>query len=455
MKTDIVTALNALPGLLKASDRKARYLLPTSINWGISLFTIFAISLPVFMVDAEVGDPPGTPNARITSAVNQVGVGGVSHPQHRGCNLVGGGAQGAWTGWTGANVATRSPGQGPQTPTNYEFVTNADIDYLVSRGMNTFRLLFIHEAIQPEAFAAIPYAGALPNASRYSTYYATFKALVDYITITKGKTCLIDVHNAEGSYPTGWTTYYLRQFSMTPSSAQENGTVLADLWGKLATIFIGNPNVWFGIQNEPTTSSDQWYPVAQACINAIRATGNTNKICMPSHDASGARSFVDGGSEALFAALNDPANNTVIQVHTYYDSNNSGNAEILPNTGPYFPDRIRGVPATATQIGEARLTAVTNWARSHGKQIFIGELALCQTAIDGSDQTAQMTATWRNTMDYINANADIIIGFTWWEYGPSRWSGNIFDLRQSGGVDNARMNVIKNDFVNSVGHQGR
>ena len=76
--------------------------------------------------------------------------------------------------------------------------------------MNTFRLLFIHEAIQPEAFAAIPYAGDLPNASRYSTYYATFKALVDYITITKGKTCLIDVHNAEGSYPTGWTTYYLR-----------------------------------------------------------------------------------------------------------------------------------------------------------------------------------------------------------------------------------------------------
>ena len=355
----------------------------------------------------------------------------------------------------GSERSDQKSGQGPQTPTDYEFVTNADIDYLVSRGMNTFRLLFIHEAIQPEAFAAIPYAGALPNASRYSAYYATFKALVDYITITKGKTCLIDVHNAEGTYPKGWTTYYLRQFSMTPSSAQENGTVLADLWGKLATIFIGNPNVWFGIQNEPTTNSDQWYPVAQACINAIRATGNTNRICLPSHDASGARSFVDGGSEALFAALNDPANNTVIQVHTYYDSNNSGNAEILPNTGPYFPDRIAGVPATATQIGEARLTAVTNWARSHGKQIFIGELALCQTAIDGSDQTAQMTATWRNTMDYINANADVIIGFTWWEYGPSRWSGNIFDLRQSNGEDNARMNVIKKDFVNSVGHQGK
>ena len=176
---------------------------------------------------------------------------------------------------------------------------------------------------------------------------------------------------------------------------------------------------------------------------------------MPSHDASGARSFVDGGSEALFAAPKDPANNTVIQVHTYYDHNNSGNAEILPNPGPYFPDKIKGVPATTTRIGEARLTAVTNWASAHGKQIFIGELALCQTAIDGSDQTAQMTATWRNTMDYINANADIILGFAWWEYGPPRWSGNIFDLRQYGVVDSARMSVIRNDFVDVVGHPGR
>ena len=49
-----------------------------------------------------------------------------------------------------------------------------------------------------------------------------------------------------------------------------------------------------------------------------------------------------------------------------------------------FSQNLIGAPATAAQIGEARLTAVTNWARSHGKQIFIGELALCQTAIDGS-----------------------------------------------------------------------
>ncbi len=142
---------------------------------------------------------------------------------------------------------------------------------------------------------------------------------------------------------------------------------------------------------------------------------------MPSHDASGARSFVDGGSEALYLALKDPANNMVLQVHTYFDSNNSGNAEIKPNTGNYFPDKINGAPATATQIGEARLTAVTHWARAHGKQIFIGELALCQTALDGSDQTPQMTATWRNTIDYVNANADVIIGFAVWEYGPTRW----------------------------------
>jgi len=155
---------------IEYKELKRRYdLVARAHYWGISFFTILAIATPVLMVAAEVGDAPGTTNAGITSVVNPVGVGGVSHShvQYRGCNLVGGGAQGAWTGWTGANVATRSTGQGPQTPTNYEFVTNADVDYLVSCGMNTFRLLFIHEAIQPQAFAAIPYAGALTNASRY------------------------------------------------------------------------------------------------------------------------------------------------------------------------------------------------------------------------------------------------------------------------------------------------
>jgi endoglucanase len=447
MKTSILTEPVELRKRLKTKNLHSSGLLLPSIHWGISFFVIAMLSTSALTADAETGKSSSRPADGIASEAKRGSAVRGNHPQYRGCNLVGGGAQGAWTGWVGANVAARSPGEGPQTPRDYEFVTNADIDYLASRGMNTFRLLFIHEAIQPEAFAAIPYKGKLPNASRYAAYHAKFKALVDYITITKGKICLIDVHNAEGTYPAGWTSYYLRQFSMTPMDAQENGKVLADLWGKLAKIFLHNPNVWFGIQNEPTTRSDQWYPVAQACIDAIRATGNKNKICMPSHDASGARSFVDGGSEKLFAALKDPANNTVIQLHTYYDSNNSGNAEIRPNTGRYFPDKVNGVPATATQIGEARLTAATNWARAHGKQIFIGELALCQTALDGSDQTAQMTATWRNTMDYINANADVIIGFAFWEYGPARWSGNIFDLRQSNGEDNARMNIIKNDFV--------
>ncbi len=49
----------------------------------------------------------------------------------------------------------------------------------------------------PAPFAAIPYSGNLPNATRYAAYYQKFKSLVDNITITKGKICLIDVHNAE------------------------------------------------------------------------------------------------------------------------------------------------------------------------------------------------------------------------------------------------------------------
>src|SRR4051812_41417930 len=85
-----------------------------------SLLALIAISPLVIAADTKSAGPPGTPNTGVTPTV--------SYPQYRGCNLVGGGAQGAWTGWTGANVATRNPGQGPRTPANYEFVTNEDID---------------------------------------------------------------------------------------------------------------------------------------------------------------------------------------------------------------------------------------------------------------------------------------------------------------------------------------
>lgn len=411
-------------------------------------FSPSGVGSPILWIDAETGIT-GTSGGPTDSAKNQVGV-GVTYPQYRGCDLVGGGAQGSWEGWTGANVSTRNPGQGPQTPANYKFVVNSDVDYCVSKGMNTFRVLFNHEAIQPEANATIPYAGGLPNPTRYSAYYTTFKALIDYITITKGKVAIIDIHNAEGTFPTGWCAYYLRQFSMTPSGTQETGNTLANLYSQLGTIFLSNPNVWFGIINEPTISSTQWYPVAQAVITAIRATGNTNKIVMPGINTDGARDWYQNGADTGWEGLTDSANNMVAQVHNYFDPDNSGTQQIAPNT-TYEPDMFGGLPATATNLGSARFTYVTNRARTKGYKIFIGEMGMDVTSPSGGDQTAQMTATWRNTISFINANADVILGYCWWEYGSSGWAGNIFDLRQaSGPVDNARMNVIKGDFISSI-----
>src|ERR1700759_2116465 len=67
----------------------------------------------------------------------------------------------------------------------------------------------------------------------------------------------------------------------------EHGTLIADgpsdaafanFWGQLAAHYSGNPNVVFGLENEPhTQTAEQWLPAANAAITAIRNAGATQE----------------------------------------------------------------------------------------------------------------------------------------------------------------------------------
>ena len=68
-----------------------------------------------------------------------------------------------------------------------------------------------------------------------------------------------------------------------------NSNELADLWKRIAEIYKSNDKVWFGLMNEPHDVSPQdWFAMAQASINAIRATGATNLITVPGSCWTGA-----------------------------------------------------------------------------------------------------------------------------------------------------------------------
>ena len=60
------------------------------------------------------------------------------------------------------------------------------------------------------------------------------------------------------------------------------------------------------------------------------------------------------------------------------------------------------------------MAAVTNWAQSNGKKLWLGEIGVC------SDNASLSALT--NTLNYINANTDVWQGVTYWAGGP--WMGD-------------------------------
>lgn len=314
-----------------------------------------------------------------------------------GSNLTGG--DNTYSDWQG--------GAGPVSGTHYLFVTTADVDYLVSKGCTTFRLLFGWESMQPTSNATIPGKG------NYGTYYSKFKAIVDYAT-SKGCTVIIDIH---GGADSTFAAYYGNKVGSTYQGVAVSA-LLANLWTQLATIFKGNGRVWFGITNEPNIAASVWYPCAQALINAIRGTGALNAIIMPGVNYTSAATWSTDNDQ--WKTLKDPASNLVMQVHMYFDSGGGGS----------------GTDIVSDTIGVQRLTNAVTWARAHGAKLFLAEVAL-----QGGSTLA--TNAWQHLLAFMQSNEDVIIGWTWWAYGPASWWGGYqFTLDQKSGKDSAQMTLL-------------
>ncbi len=325
--------------------------------------------------------------------------------QFKGCNLAGGDS--FYASW-GAS--------GPVAGVNYGFVTNADVDYQVSKGQNTFRLLFAWEAMQPT-----PYATLATLSGAYAIYRDRLYALVDYIT-SKGAVCILDIHGGDSSTFAAYRG--VKVGSLTPSG-QKVEDLLANVWRQLADRFKANARVWFGITNEPQGIAPAvWFAAAQKVINAIRGTGAKNPISMPGTAWTGAASWLSSGNAAAWNLV-DPANNLHVQLHLYCDSDSSGTTTNI----------------VSETIAVERLKGAVAWARGSGLKLFLGEVA-----VSASNPIA--AATWRNLMAYVEDNADVFLGWAWWGGGPSGsgWAKNIYSLVPVAGVDSPAMRMIQPSF---------
>lgn len=278
----------------------------------------------------------------------------------------------------------------------YGYQTAGDF---IGKGMTTFRLPFRWECLQPRLRQPF-------DAAELTRLRTTVRGLTQ-----KGAKVLLDPHN------------YARYYTDVIGSGRVSNSDFADFWARLAGEFKNDPNVLFGLINEPhdLPSTEQWVSAANAAIAAIRGVGANNLVLVPGNSWTGAgtweASFYGTPNATALLAITDPKNNYAFEVHQYLDADASG-------TSP---------TCVSATIGSQSMQGFTRWLRAHGKKGFLGEFggganATCLSALD-------------DILTHLEKNADVYLGWTYWAAGP--WWGNYFtSLEPSGGKDAMQMGAL-------------
>lgn len=260
---------------------------------------------------------------------------------------------------------------------NYGWPTNTEVDYFRGKGMDSFRIGFRWERLQPSL-----------NGELDEVYGGKLAALVTYAT-AKGATVFLNPQN------------FARYNGAIIGSSAVPSVAFADFWRRLALRYKTNARVVFGLVNEPhDMPTEQWLAAANPAIAAIRAVEAQNLISIPGNGWTGAMHWSSKwyGTPNSVVMLNvvDPANRHIFEVHNYFGADGSG-----------------GAPECASvTIGTERMKNVVVWAKANRKRIWLGEI--------GTPNTPTCAAAVKDLLEYVRANADVIAGWNWWSAGP-RW----------------------------------
>jgi aryl-phospho-beta-D-glucosidase BglC (GH1 family)/20S proteasome alpha/beta subunit len=279
---------------------------------------------------------------------------------------------------------------------DYTYPTHAEIDYFASKGDTAIRLSFLWDRVQPTMDGALDAA----ELSRIDD-------VVNYAN-AKGIKVILDPHDFGYAYG-----------NQVGSTALPN-SAFANLWGQLAGHFASDPNVLFGLMNEPNDiSATQWLGSVNAAIGAIRSAGaTTQQILVPGTYWDGASSWTSTDNASVIGAgVVDPNHNFAFEVHQYLDSDGSGTHSTV----------------VSTEIGVQRLQAITAWAEATGNKLFLGEFGV------SSDPTS-LTAL-DNMLLYMQQHNDVWEGGTYWAAGPW-WGSYMYSVEPANGVDKPQMAIL-------------
>ncbi len=311
-----------------------------------------------------------------------------------------------WVWWRGVNLAgaefaVGQNGEGALPGVfgkDFIYPNQDEVTYYKNKGMNLIRLPFRWERLQPTLNGAFNTA----ELNRLKTFVNGATA--------KGMNVILDPHN-----------YARYRGGLIGSSAVPN-SAFVNFWRRLAAQFKTNDKVMFGLMNEPfDMPTEQWLSAANAAIAGIRALGAPNLILVPGNGYTGAwtwdSNWYGTPNAQVMGGIKDPYNWFMYDVHQYMDSDGSGTTENC-------------VSAT---IGAERLKAFTAWLRANNKKAILGEFssgrnALCDRALDAM-------------VSYMENNADVWRGWTYWAGGP--WWGDNNTIEPQNGQDKRQMDILE------------
>jgi len=280
--------------------------------------------------------------------------------------------------------------------TDYIYPDTSYFDYYHDLGMNTFRIPFRWERIQPTL------GGALDTDE-----LARLEHVVDYVAGFGGNV-ILDVHNY---------ARYSASDGMHIVGVDLANSTFSDLWTRLATTFGNRDGVIFGLMNEPhidppiSLSTERVVSFTNDALTAIRATGATNLVLVQGNGYSGGHSWEQGwyGTPNSVAMLDvvDPGHNMAFEVHQYVDNN-----EDPATDGEDFDTDYSGTTdnVESATVAADKLVGFTNWLRTNNLRGFLGEI--------GTPPSDLGVQAMYNGVNFVETNSDVWLGWAVWAGGP-------------------------------------
>jgi endoglucanase len=280
---------------------------------------------------------------------------------------------------------------------DYIYPSAKSLDHFARAGMTVIRLPFRWERLQPHL------EGPLDPIELDRLNETVALAKSDRLKV------VLDPHNY---------AYYGKARIGSPTVPVK---AFADFWHRLAGYFRNDPDVVFGLMNEPyDLSAREWLVAANAALAAIRETGARNLVLVPGTAYTSAFSWssaLPDANRAVMAGVRDPGDNFAFEVHQYFDANFSGEK------------------ASCGRAGEAiaALDSFTDWLRKTGGRGFLGEF--------GVSERPECLDVLKTVVSRIGTARDVWIGFAYWTAGE--WMTNyMFSVQPTAAQDRPQLAIL-------------